>query len=139
MKLPQSFQTQLPVTGNASAAKEAVKQQAEALDFEKFSKELNQKTKDYSQIDLDEIETKWVKTEVVDEHGNVREVMKEVAICPECGEENCPCIARITVQQRIDEENAKGVRNAKKPDPLVPQSYNQMSMEFNSSRQQRRF
>ena len=137
MKLPNSISTQVPVTGNASAAKQAVKQQAESLDFEKFSRELDQKTKDYSKVDLDEIETRWVKTEVVDENGQLREVMREVAICPECGEENCPCIARITVQQRIDEENAKGVRNAKKPNGIVPQTFNQMSMEFNSSRQGR--
>lgn len=139
MNLPHSFQTQLPITGNASAAKQAVKQQADGLDFEEFSRKLDEKTRDYSTIDLDEIETKWVKTEVVDEHGNVREVMREVAICPECGEENCPCIARITVQQRLDEENAKGTRNAKKPDGLIPQTFNQMSMDFSSSRRQRRF
>jgi acetyl-CoA carboxylase beta subunit len=137
MKLPHSFQTHIPITGNASAAKEAVKQQAESLDFEEFSRKLDQKTKDYSKVDLDEIETRWVKSEVVDENGHVREVMREVAICPECGEENCPCIARITVQQRIDEENAKGIRNAKKPDPIVPQTFNQMNMEFNSNRQRR--
>ena len=137
MKLPNSISTQLPITGNASAAKQAVKQQAESLDFEKFSRELDQKTKDYSKVDLDEIETRWVKTEVVDENGQLREVMQEVAICPECGEENCPCIARITVQQRIDEENAKGVRNAKKPTGIVPQTFNQMSMQFNSKRQGR--
>lgn len=101
-------------------------------DFEKFATELDQKSKDYSKVPLDEIETRWVKKEVVDENGQVREVMKEVAICPECGEENCPCIARITVQQRIDEENAKGVRNAEKPNPVsvVPQTFNQMSVNF---------
>lgn len=134
MKLPNFFQTQIPITGNASAAEKAVDQQCESLDFEKFVNELDQKAKDYSKIDLDEIETVWVKTKEVQEDGSVREVMKEMAICPECGELNCPCIARITVQKRIDEENAKGVRNAKKPDPLIPQTFNQMSMNFSSSR-----
>lgn len=107
-------------------------EQQSSLNFEKFARELDQKSKDYSKISLDEIETRWVKTEVVDENGHVQEVMKEVAICPECGEENCPCIARITVQARLDEENAKGIRNAEKPNAPFPQSFNQISLNFRS-------
>lgn len=31
----------------------------------------------------------------------------KVAVCPECGSANCACLARITLQQRYDEEHAK--------------------------------
>lgn len=89
----------------------------------------------YSKIPLDQIKTKTVKVQTVDSHGHVKEEMKEVAICPECGEVNCPCIARVTVQNRLDEENAKGVRNAEKPNPLdvLPHAFNQMSANLNRS------
>ncbi len=57
----------------------------------------------------------------------------EVAICPECGSANCACLARVTLQTRLDEENAKGSRDSQEvpqiqPMPVLPQSFNQMSL-----------
>ena len=103
--------------------------------FSTMVDKLNSEKAYYSKIPLDQIETKMVKVKTVDAHGQVKEEMREMAICPECGETNCPCIARITVQQRIDEENAKGVRNAEKPNPLavLPHAFNQMSLNLDKS------
>lgn len=86
----------------------------------------------YANMDVKDIKTKMVKVKTYDAHGNVKEVMKEMAVCPECGETNCPCIARITVQAKLDEENAKGVRNAEKPSEIsiIPRTFNQISMNL---------
>lgn len=98
----------------------------------KFAEELAKLGKTYDDIDIKDIETRKVEVKTVDEHGNVTTEIKEMAVCPECGETNCPCIARITVQSKLDEENAKGVRGAKKEEPIsvVPQTFNQMSMNL---------
>ena len=103
--------------------------------FSSMVDKLNSESNIYSKIPLDQIETKMVKVKTVDAHGQVKEEMKEMAVCPECWETNCPCIARVTVQNRLDEENAKGVRNAKKPNPLaiLPHAFNQMSQNLNQS------
>jgi hypothetical protein len=66
--------------------------------------------------------------------GKTVNTVKELAVCPECGTANCACLSRVTLQARIDEENANGVRNQEKPAPysLVPQSFNQLSANFNA-------
>lgn len=99
--------------------------------FARYADKIASEYKSYADMPLEEIKTKMVKVETVDEHGNIKEEIKEMAVCPECGETNCPCIARVTVQARIDEENAKGVRGEKKPEPMaiVPQTFNQLALE----------
>jgi hypothetical protein len=103
---------------------------SEIESFSDYAKKLDSEANPYLTMDIKDIKTKKVLVKTVDEHGNVSEKIEERAICPECGETNCPCIARITCQARLDEENAKGVRNAEKPSPMsiVPQSFNQMSL-----------
>lgn len=66
--------------------------------------------------------------------GKPVDTVKELAVCPECGTANCACLARVTLQARIDEENASGVRGQEKPQPfaVVPQSFNQMSANFSA-------
>lgn len=61
--------------------------------------------------------------------------VKELAVCPECGTINCACLARVTLQARIDEENASGVRGQEKPSPMaiLPQTFNQMSANFSAN------
>jgi len=107
----------------------------DGFNFNSYLNNLTSEADKYKNIPLDQIKTKMVKTEVVDQHGNVKEVIKEMAVCPECGETNCPCIARITVQARLDEENAKGVRYAEKPNPqsILPQTFNQLALGLERS------
>lgn len=61
--------------------------------------------------------------------------VEELAVCPECGTVNCACLARVTLQSRLDEENASGVRHAEKPQPfaVMPQSFHQMSLGLASA------
>jgi hypothetical protein len=63
--------------------------------------------------------------------------VKELAVCPECGTANCACLSRVTLQSRLDEENASGVRGQEKPQPfaMLPQSFNQMSANFSAQMQ----
>ena len=100
--------------------------------FSAYANTIAAESNSYADMDIKDIQTKKVKVKTVDEHGNIKEEIKEMAVCPECGETNCPCIARVTVQSRLDEENAKGVRNAEKPNPMsvIPQSFAQLSMNL---------
>jgi hypothetical protein len=112
--------------------------------FAKYIDNIEAEREKYSKIPLDQIETRMETVKTVDEHGNVKEIQKEMAVCPECGETNCPCIARITVQARLDEANASGVRYADQERPkasVIPQTFNQLSMnmEMNSSKPRVRF
>lgn len=82
----------------------------------------------WAEVDLKNIKTKKVKA-MVGPPGQQTEQIKEMAVCPECGSISCACLARVTLQKRLDEDNAKGVRNADQPDPMaiLSQSFNQMS------------
>ena len=110
--------------------------------FSKYIENISAERDKYANIPLDQIETKMVKVKTVDEHGNVKEIQKEMAVCPECGETNCPCIARVTVQSRLDEANASGVRYAEQDRPkpsAIPQTFNQLSMNLEMSSSNARF
>lgn len=100
--------------------------------FSRYANEIRGDFNPYASVDVKDIKTEKVLIKSVDHQGNVTEEIKEVAVCPECGSTNCPCLARVTLQSRLDEENAKGVRNAEKPNPMsvVPQSFNQMSLNI---------
>ena len=79
------------------------------------------------------IETVKVTETTTGPDGQKTQTVKELAVCPECGTINCACLARVTLQQRLDEENAKGVRGQEKPDPyaLLPQSFNHLAVNLN--------
>lgn len=81
------------------------------------------------------IETVKVTETHVGPDGKEVNTVKELAVCPECGTINCACLARVTLQARIDEENAKGVRGEEKPSPMaiLPQTFNQMSANFSAT------
>lgn len=80
------------------------------------------------------VETLKVTERHVGHDGKSVDTVKELAVCPECGTANCACLSRVTVQARLDEENASGVRGQEKPQPysVVPQSFNQMSANFSA-------
>ncbi len=124
-----SLQPRFPM---GAPARYRSKSGADARGFSQYADRISSEAKSYADIPIEDIKTRKVKVKTVDHEGNIKEEIKEMAVCPECGETNCPCIARITVQARLDEENAKGVRNSKKPEPLsiVPQTFNQMSINF---------
>lgn len=75
------------------------------------------------------IETVKVTETTIGPDGRPTQTVKELAVCPECGTVNCACLARVTLQQRLDEENAKGVRGQEKPEPfaLLPQTFNHLA------------
>lgn len=56
----------------------------------------------------------------IDADGKTATTVKELAVCPECGTINCSCMARITLQTRLDEENAKGPRDRQLPSLSSP-------------------
>lgn len=78
------------------------------------------------------IETVTITETKIGSDGKPVNHVKELAVCPECGTINCPCMARVTVQNALDEENAKGPRDAEKPQSasVVPQTFNQLSLNF---------
>lgn len=80
-------------------------------------------------MDLKDVETKMVKFKERLPDGTEVECEKEMVVCPECGSVSCACLAQVTLQKRLDEENAQGVRGAEKPDPMamLSQGFNQMS------------
>lgn len=75
-------------------------------------------------MDLKDVETKMVKVTERLADGREIEVEKEMVVCPECGSVNCACLAQVTLQKRLEEENAMGVRNEPKPDPMAILSQN---------------
>ena len=81
------------------------------------------------------VETVKVTETKVGADGNTVHTVKEMAVCPECGTLNCACLARVTLQSRIEEENASGDRAQEKPQPfaVMPQSFNQLSINFATS------
>ncbi len=81
------------------------------------------------------VETVKVKESHIGHDGKSVDTVKELAVCPECGTANCACLSRVTLQSRLDEENASGVRGEEKPQPfaMLPQSFNQISMNFSSA------
>jgi hypothetical protein len=83
------------------------------------------------------IETLKVTETHIGADGKPVHTVKELAVCPECGTANCACLSRVTVQSRLDEENASGVRGQDKPDPfaMLPQPFNQLSANFTASAQ----
>ena len=78
------------------------------------------------------VETLTVTETTVGPDGKPVHTVKELAVCPECGTANCACLARVTAQSKVDEENAKGPRDKEQPKPyaVLPQSFNQMSANF---------
>ncbi len=78
------------------------------------------------------IETVKITETVTGPDGKQTQTVKELAVCPECGTVNCACLARVTLQQRLDEENAKGVRGQEKPEPmaLLPQTFNHLAVNL---------
>lgn len=138
----QMFQSPLQQQFPLGAPSRYQTNQAEGGGFSKYIENIAAERDKYADMPLDKIETRMVKTKTVDEHGNVKEVMKEMAVCPECGETNCPCIARVTVQTKLDEANASGVRYADQERPkasMVPQTFNQLSMNLEMSSSNARF
>lgn len=83
------------------------------------------------------VETVKVKESHIGHDGKSVDTVKELAVCPECGTANCACLSRVTLQSRLDEENASGVRGEEKPQPfaMLPQSFNQISISFSSGAQ----
>jgi hypothetical protein len=81
------------------------------------------------------IETLTVTETTTGPDGKPMTTVKELAVCPECGTANCSCLSRVTMQSRLDEENAKGPRDKEKPQPysVLPQTFNQMSATFHAS------
>ena len=79
------------------------------------------------------IETVKVTETTVGADGKETKSVKELAVCPECGTINCACLARVTLQQRIDEENAQGDRSQEKPQPMaiLPQTFNHLAVNLN--------
>ncbi len=79
------------------------------------------------------IETVKVTETTIGSDGRETKTVKELAVCPECGTVNCACLARVTLQQRIDEENAQGDRSQEKPQPMavLPQTFNHLAMNLN--------
>lgn len=114
---------------------------AGAEGFSKYAEALSGDFNPYAHIPLSEIKTKMVEVETVNHDGTVTKEIKEMAVCPECGETNCACLAQVTLQARLDEENAKGVRNAEKPNPMsiIPQSFNQISLNLSQNKANVRF
>lgn len=84
-------------------------------------------------MDLKDVETRMVKVTERLPDGREIEVEKEMVVCPECGSVSCACLAQVTLQKRLDEENAMGVRNEPKPDPMaiLSQNFNLNQMSQN--------
>lgn len=119
--MPANFSTfsssPVAATGSASAGKG----KAAAHGDEEFNPWLT--------YDMKDIKTKMVKVKERLPDGREVEVEKEMVCCPECGSVSCGCLAQVTLQRRFEEENAKGVKNEPKPDPMaiLGQNFNQMS------------
>lgn len=81
------------------------------------------------------VETVKVTETHVGPDGKPVNTVKELVVCPECGTLNCACLARVTLQARVDEENASGVKGQEKPSPMaiMPGSFNQLSANFSAS------
>lgn len=78
------------------------------------------------------VETVKLTKTYTDAGGKTIHKVEELAVCPECGTVNCACLARVTLQSRIEEENASGDRAQEKPQPfaVVPQTFNQLAVSF---------
>lgn len=75
------------------------------------------------------IETVKVTEVTVGADGKPSTSVKELAVCPECGTISCSCLARVTLQTRLDEENAKGPKDKEVPQPfaMLPQAFHQLN------------